>query len=200
MNMRFTAGALVIASATFLLTRAVYSGDDTSDTGGKAAKDAKIERMKERAATVEEHTKLAALAGTWDADVVCTADGKERKSKATMTSAPELGGRVLLSRFKGDMDGQPFEGIELRGYDKEKREFWTVWCDSMGTSCLTMRGTRDADGNVTMKSDEFDCDGKPCVATTTERVLDGDHVTFDMKSTSAGSESQSMSIRYARRK
>src|SRR6185436_2307139 len=121
----------VVAAATFAVTRAVYSQDLGAGNGhdGPAGKPPEevMKAMQERAATNEEHTKLASLVGTWDAEMNCPTMGR---SKGTLTTESVLGGRVLLSRFSADMNGQPYEGVELRGYDKDKKQFWVVWCDN----------------------------------------------------------------------
>jgi len=202
MAVRHVVAGAAIAAATFVATRAVYSDEaGKKDAGGKPSDEQMWKEMTQRAAPVEEHAKLAALAGTWDADVTCTCSGEgEQKSKGTLTAESLLGGRVLFSKFKGEMGGHPFEGIELQGYDKEKKQNWTVWCDSMGTSYLRFAGARNGEGNVATTSDEFDCMGTKYVGNAVTKVVDADHVMFDMVNTSPGQPDQKMSIRYTRRK
>ena len=202
MSVRHVVAAAALAAVTFVATRAVYSDEaEKKAAGGKQSDEEMWKQMTERAAPVEEHTKLAALAGTWDADITCScSDNGEQQSKGAMATESVLGGRVLLSKFKADVGGHPMEGIELQGYDKEKKQYWTVWCDSMGTSYLRFAGTRNADGNVALTSDEYDCLGTKCVANTVTKVADADHMSFDMVSSSPGQPEQKMQIRYTRRK
>jgi len=197
-------GAAGLAAGALLAPRVAFS-EDVSKPAGAPSEEEMKKMMAERAALSEEHKKLAALAGTWDAEIDCSgcaATGGEapKPSKGTFKTESALGGRVFLSRFQGEMGGMPFEGIELRGYDKEKKQHWTIWCDSMGTGFLRFLGERAADGSVAMKSDAYDCMGTSAVANTVTKVADADHMSFEMTSTSAGAPDQKMTIKYTRRK
>lgn len=195
------AAAALAATGAFVVTRAVYSGDDPNlSASGKLSDEEMWKMIQERAKPTEEHSKLSNLAGTWDANVVCNQGGVEKHSKGSMTSESVLGGRALLSRFKGEMDGHPFEGVELTGYDKEKKQHWTIWTDSFGTGALRMLGDQGAGDVINQKSEEFQCNGVKCTANTTTKVVDPDHVNFEMVTSSPGQPDQKMTINYVRRK
>ena len=201
-----TVGAAGLAAGALLAPRDAFSEDVSKPAASGAPSQEQMQKMMaERAALSDEHRKLAVFAGTWDAEIDCggcCASGGEAPppSKGTLTTESALGGRVLLSRFKGDMGGMPFEGIELRGYDKEKKQHWTIWCDSMGTGFLKFLGDRGSDGNVALKSDAYDCMGMTAVMNTVTKVTDPDHVAFELTSQSAGVPDQKMKIQYTRRK
>ncbi len=201
MAVRHVVGAAALVAATFFATRVVYSDDaGKAGAGAMPSEEECMKMIAERAATVEEHAKFARFAGTWDAELTCVEGGAERKSKGTNTTESLLGGRVLLSKFKGEMGGMPFEGVELSGYDKEKKQHWTIWCDSFGTGYIRMLGERNKDGNVALTSDEFDCMGMKFVGRAVTKVVDADHHDFEFVSTSPGVPENKMTIRYARRK
>jgi hypothetical protein len=146
-----------------------------------------------------EHSHLAAQAGTWDC-VVTGADGK--KSKAVSTSRMECGGLWLVSDFKGDMDGKPFQGRGLDSYDPAKKKYVGVWVDSMVTTPLFFEGTRDAATKTTTSTCECPGpDGKPMKMRAVSKEIDNDHATFEMYMTGPdGKEAKMMTIDYTRRK
>ena len=200
------AGGASIAAGTFLATRAAYSQEGARPSGGAMPSEEEIWKMlAERGAPVDEHRKLAALAGTWDAEIDCSGCGDPggaaaKPSKGTWTSESLLGGRLLLSRYEGDLAGRPYQGVELRGYDKEKQRHWAIWCDSMSTGGLRSLGERAADGAVALRSEEYDCMGMTCVLDLTKKSPDADHQSLEMVCRSPGAPDQTMKIRYTRRK
>jgi hypothetical protein len=63
-----------------------------------------------------------------------------------------LGGRFLKMHFKGSMFGQPFEGLQILGFDNLQKKYVTFWIDSTSTAFYLMSGTRDKDTNTTKAS------------------------------------------------
>ena len=92
-----------------------------------------------------EHEILKMDAGTWDAVVeMFAAPGQPpATSKGTETSAL-MGGLWLVSEFKGDMMGSPFEGRGIFGYDLTKKKYVGVWVDSMSAGIAHVESTYDA--------------------------------------------------------
>jgi hypothetical protein len=146
-----------------------------------------------------EHAILKQIEGTWDA-VVTGADGK--KSKAEAVYKMECGGLWLTSDFKGQMDGQPFQGKGLDTYDPAKKKYTSVWVDSMSTAPMIFEGTRDESTKTTTQTGESPGpDGKPMKFKGVSKENDDDHMTFSMYSIgSDGKETKLMTIDYARRK
>lgn len=66
-----------------------------------------------------------------------------------------MGGRFLKMHFKGSMFGQPFEGLQIIGYDNLQEKYVTFWIDSTSTAFYMMSGTRDKDTNVTKDTGEW---------------------------------------------
>jgi hypothetical protein len=54
-----------------------------------------------------------------------------------------LDGRYLVSKYKGNMMGMPFEGMAVEGYDNAVKMFMSTWIDNMGTGIMYMTGKWD---------------------------------------------------------
>jgi len=138
--------------------------------------------------------------GTWDATT--TMHGTP-PSKGVETNRV-LGGLWLVSEFKSEMGGQPFEGHGLYGYDPDKKKYVGVWVDTQSTSFQLSEGTLSADGNMLSMSGEMK---NPMGAgTVTVKFVytftDSDTRLFAMKMPmpGGGGEMDLMTITYKRRK
>lgn len=91
----------------------------------------------------EHHKRLASLAGKWN--VTGKAWMVPGQPPMDMTSTMEaswiMGGRYLVSVYKGSFMGQPFEGHGVDGYDNGSHEYFSTWVDNMGTGVMVARGT-----------------------------------------------------------
>jgi hypothetical protein len=146
-----------------------------------------------------EHSHLKAQEGTWDC-VVTGPDGK--KTKAVSVNKMELGGLWLVSDFKGEMDGKPFQGKGLDTYDAAKKKYIGIWVDSMMTQPMIFEGTRDpATKTQTSLGECTGPDGKPMKMKGVTKEIDRDHTVFEMYNIGAdGKEMKMMTIEYTRRK
>ena len=63
-----------------------------------------------------------------------------------------LGGRFLKIQFKGTMFGQPFEGLQIIGYDNMKKKYISFWIDSTSTAFFETEGTRDEPSKTTTET------------------------------------------------
>lgn len=111
-----------------------------------------MEIMRAAAEPGEHHKHLAKLAGRYDCTLAFKMDpsAPAEVSQGTCNNKLILGGRYLLSEFKGSFKfgGQDvaFEGVGILGYDKNTDQLTSVWCDSMNTAVQVMQGTCDANG------------------------------------------------------
>jgi len=65
-----------------------------------------------------------------------------------------LSGRFLMTKFSGTMMGQPFEGVQIDGYDNMKKTYMTLWVDNWSTGFYFLEGNRDTTtGALTMTAD-----------------------------------------------
>lgn len=145
-----------------------------------------------------EHGLLKNGEGNWDAIIRIGT----QESKATSTSTVTCGGMWSLTEFRGEIEGAPFEGRGLDGYDVDKMKFVGIWVDSMSTSPLIFEGTYDEKSKtMTMFGEGKGPDGKPAKYKNTTRFSDKDHQKFEMYLVgSDGKENLMMSIEYSRRK
>ena len=93
----------------------------------------------------ENHAFLKNFVGEWE--VTTTAwmqPGAEPvTSKGSAQAEMIFGGRFLKVDFKGTMFGQPFEGIQIMGYDNYQKKNISFWIDTSSTSFYLTEGSRD---------------------------------------------------------
>ena len=96
-----------------------------------------------------EHKVLTQDAGTWDAAVEVHAEpGKPpMTSKAVEVNTIGCGGLCLITNFKGEMAGAPFEGAGVTTYDPKKKVYLGNWVDSMSPGMAIAVSTYDAKSN-----------------------------------------------------
>lgn len=104
----------------------------------------------------EPHKLMARYVGEWVAEVKLWMDpaGEPMVSKGKGTNTLIFGGRYLESRFAGEFQGQPFEGIGYMGYDNVQQKFVNFWIDSSSTWFMLSTGTADKDGKTWRSSGE----------------------------------------------
>lgn len=98
----------------------------------------------------ENHAYLKKFEGEWDVMTKAwmTPGAEPTYSKNSGKAEMILGGRFLRVAFKGTMFGQPFEGLQIVGYDNHKKKYISFWIDSTSTSFYMTEGTRDRDKNT----------------------------------------------------
>ncbi len=153
----------------------------------------------------ENHQRLARLAGEWDMlTKAWMAPGQPpQTSKGTVTNTMLLGGRVLQSQHRGEMMGQPFEGVGLTGFDNVTGRFWTTWIDNMSTGLFQAPGAFDAATNTYTYRGEMPDPMKPGTTVKVRavtRVTGPDSYLFEWYDTHEGQEMKSLEVSYTRRK
>ncbi|WP_428940521.1 DUF1579 domain-containing protein [Fontivita pretiosa] len=145
---------------------------------------AQMEAWMKLAVPGKEHEGLKPMAGTFDVELsfIPAPGAPAQVSKGTEKNEMVLGGRFLEGRFRGEMMGQPFEGIGYTGYDNLKKKYVSTWMDSMGTMILVQEGTADATGKViTFTSTMPDpVSGKEQTMRSVLTIVSNDRHTFDM--------------------
>lgn len=149
-----------------------------------------------------EHKVLTADAGTWDAVVEAAEPGKPpTKSKGVEVNTVGCGGLCLITSFKGDMAGMPFEGAGVTTYDPKKKKYVGSWTDSMSAGLLAGESTYDAakkTWNGTMEGP--DMTGNIMKVRSTTVSTGGTRVFTIYGPGPDGKETQMMKITYTRRK
>lgn len=202
MNWRSTLTAVLVVGAVGFTAGRVFS--DEAEGKKMPGKDEMKALMAEMARPVEQHTKLAADAGTWDADVTMWMPGEAPVlSKGVSTTKSILGGLWLHDEFKGEFDGNAFEGGTVLGFSKDKQKFFGLWVSSMGTNPEVVWGTADASGKVvTFDGEPMQCPMGMYTPRWVCRHVDADHKTFEHWSKMEGTADyvKGLEIKYTRRK
>lgn len=152
----FASGSLVTAGIAVLIA----AGPEHKHDHSEPAKDHMAEMspedmmagMAKLATPNEHHAELMETVGNWNAKTsfVMAPDAPPTESPATMTVKPLLDGRHVMSHFKMELMGQPFEGYSIMGYDNAHDQYNSVWIDSMSTKITYMTGNKNKDGDIVM--------------------------------------------------
>ena len=142
--------------------------------------------------------------GVWDAEVESFMEPGQPPtiSKGTETSTL-LGGLWLVSQFKSEWMGQPFEGFGTLGYDSARKKYVGTWVDSMSIGYSIVEGSFDpAKKTLTAWMEGPDLSGNVTRMKETTEWKDADTRIFTMYAPQAQGEGErvSMRITYRRRK
>ena len=150
-----------------------------------------------------EHKLLTADAGTWDAVVEMAEPGKPpMKSKGVEVNTVGCGGLCLVTSFKGDMGGMPFDGRGVTTWDPKKKKYVGSWTDSMSTGLSIGESTYDAAKKTfTGVMEGPDMTGNIMKArSVTQHTAAGTRVFTLYGPGPDGKEAQMMKITYTKRK
>jgi hypothetical protein len=142
--------------------------------------------------------------GVWDADITMTAPGQPAaKSKGVETNRL-VGGKWLISDFKGEFFGAPFEGHGVNGYDAKKAKYVATWVDTMSVHIDLLEGSYDEKSRtLTLNADsEEPGSGKPMKMRLETQFKDDDTRTFTEFLQMDGQKEfvKFMEIKYTKRK
>lgn len=109
-----------------------------------------VDPMMEASSPGGAHKLMEQYVGEWDAVVKLWMDpsAEPMVSKGKGSNTLIFGGRYLESRFKGDFQGEAFEGIGYMGYDNVQKKFVNFWIDSSSTWFMISTGTADKEGRT----------------------------------------------------
>lgn len=199
----------LLALATMLLSTAVIAGLARSQEGAPGMSPEEMEMMKkwmEYATPGKPHAALAQRVGTWTLETTMwmAPGAPPMKSTSNCTVKAILGGRYIVEDSSGMVNGMPFSGKGITGYDNAKKQYFNVWFDNMGTGCLMSEGTASADGKVITLRGEYP-DILHGGGTMKTRIVvtqrDADHTEMEMYEQSGGNpERKNMEILYTRLK
>jgi len=150
-----------------------------------------------------EHEILKKDVGVWDATVETSMEpgGQTMSSKGVETNKLLGSGLWLVSEFKGEFAGQPFEGRGISGYNPMKKKYVGCWVDSMSTGLSLTESTYDpAKKTMTGSFEGPDESGKAVkMKTVSEWKDDGTRVFSMYMPTPDGKEFMGMRISYKRK-
>jgi hypothetical protein len=148
-----------------------------------------------------EAEKLKQFEGTWDAKVILPG-APEMESKGVQTARLGCGGRWLISDYKGEFMGMPFEGHGVAGYDAEKKKYVHIWVDPMSPSLDVMEGTYDdAKKTLAFKGKGKNPETGQMTEYTMKTVIESrDRHVFTMEMTTPDGKTEGFKIEYTRKK
>lgn len=151
----------------------------------------------------EMHQALAGDDGEWTAEMTywMAPDAPPTTSTGTMINQMILGGRYQESRYSADMEGMPFEGIGITGYDNAKKVFVSTWVDNMGTGIMYLEGPwNEADKSITLTGSTTDpASGKEINIREVLRRIDENTQVMEMYDDRTGKEFKTMEIKLTRK-
>ncbi|MBI5435381.1 MAG: DUF1579 domain-containing protein [Planctomycetes bacterium] len=194
--MKFSSRSIIGAAFLVVLSASAFAVI-AQDKAPQSKEKTSAEMTPERAST--EHALLKKWVGAWDAEVTNHMTASPEKSKGTMTCRA-VGELWLVSDFKGEHMGQPFEGHEVCGWDSTKRKYSSVWVDTMKATATIGEGTYDASTRTLTTNAECVMNGKKQPMTHTIQWKDDNHITMTMKAPGPdGKPMTGMTIEYKRR-
>jgi uncharacterized protein DUF1579 len=150
-----------------------------------------------------EHEVLKGDVGTWDATVESFMPGAPAPmtSKGTETNTL-MGGLWLVTEFKADMMGTPFQGHGVTGYDPNKKKYVGTWVDTMSSGLGISEATWDAAAKTMTGTFEGpDMSGQVQKMKSVVTYKDPDTRVFTMSGPGPdGKDVKYMTITYKRRK
>jgi hypothetical protein len=169
------------------------SSDTTASVSATAAKSDEwipvdsataMKSMMEYATPGKEQAMLAKSNGTWKAETTMwmAPDAPPMVSKGTANTKMIMGGRYQQMTFKGDMMGQPFEGIGTTAYDNARKVWTSSWIDNMSTGIMNMEGTWDEATKTMTTTGKMLCpaNGKWCEMKEVFKMVDDNTQVMEM--------------------
>ena len=117
---------------------------------GKTQEQEMMEAFMKYSTPDKNHEVFKKNEGKWNTEVKMwmTPDSKPIISHGTSEMKVILGGRYLKMVYRSSMMGQPFEGIQIMGYDRFQNKYVTFWIDNMSTAFFLTSGNLDESGKI----------------------------------------------------
>ena len=149
-----------------------------------------------------EHFQLAKLAGNWEGMTKTWFEPDVLTDESPMTGSikPVLDGRFMLHEYKGSLDGKPFEGIAIYGFDVANSKYQCAWVDSfhMSTGIMLSESTTPGSFSVLGKYGSPEFPEPWGWRTTIELTGDGQLVLTAFNISPEGEESKAVETVYKR--
>jgi hypothetical protein len=108
-------------------------------------------------AVTENHDYLKQFVGKWD--VKSTMWGFPGTPPSVSRNSYEwkliMGGRFIMAHFSGTMMGQPFEGLQIIGYDNYQEKYISFWIDNTSTGFFMTTGTLEATRKIMTETGDW---------------------------------------------
>ena len=147
--MRARGWFVVMVAGAVALGGVAHAAEKADKPAMDPEQQAAMEAMQRLGSPSESHKALEPLAGTWNytAEWRMSPDGPAESMTGTSVNTLIFSGRFLKQEISGTpmAEGQPpFEGIGFIGYDNLRKEYQTVWFDTMMTGMMRGIGKFDA--------------------------------------------------------
>jgi hypothetical protein len=162
----------------------------------KANMQAMMENFKKMATPGAPHQLLAGLEGCWTTQTRAWmgTDQPPVESSGTCEQKMILGGHYLQQEYSGEMMGESFCGINLIGFDNQRKKFVSTWIDSMSTGIYYFEGQAEEDGKtITQESHYDDPDKGPVTWRSVTRFVDDNTLEYVMYLIPEGGPAEKMS-------
>jgi hypothetical protein len=171
----------VLGATLFIVSlSSVFTNAQETQQDQQAMMEAYMKMM----ATNENHEYLKNFVGEWDVTTTSWMMPGAEPMVAKNSASAEiiLGGRFLKMWYKGTMLGQPFEGIQINGYDNQQKKFISFWIDNSTTSFFLLSGTLDETGKVMTERAEWldPMTGGTMKVRTTTKWISQDEFVYEM--------------------
>jgi hypothetical protein len=163
-----------------------------------------MEAYQKAGAVTANHQALKYFVGRWDVEsTMWTAPGAPPTvSKNTDSGTLIMGGRFVRMDYRGRMMNQPFEGMQISGYDNIENRYKTFWIDNSATSFYLLSGTYDEASTTYTFTGRWPAPlGGMTPVRMIVKIMGPDEFTSETFITTLdGKEFKSMSDRYTRRR
>jgi hypothetical protein len=178
----YMTGSLILIAGLFLV----------SALPGQQNQQKMMEAYMKMATPNENHAYLKNFVGEWNVTTQgwTTPGAPPQTSQGTGEAELLLGGRFVQMEYKGTMFGQPFEGLQILGYDNLKKKYVSFWLDNTSTAFYLTEGTRDPATKTVTETGlwpDFMTGGNVKVRATT-KWLSPDEFVYEMFMTGADSK------------
>lgn len=157
------------------------------------------------AAVSDEHKLLAEFVGKWKTTVhvmPTEANAVAKDTQGTAEGKLLMGGRFVQLSHTGVLNGQPFEGTMICGFDNVIRKYTSVWFDTTSPAIISYIGSFVAPKKQLVMTTHYSEQGtrRLTIARVEMTLPDADTIVFDeyVSHQSGGPEAHTMTITYKR--
>lgn len=132
----------------------------------------------------QNHLYFKNFVGTWDVKSTMWMMPGAPPAVSQNTSEAELilDGRFLTMKIKGVMMGQPFEGLQILGYDNLQKKYITFWIDNTSTAFYMTTGVRDSVTKIVTETGDWPdpMSGGTIKVRATTKMTNADEFVYEM--------------------